>query len=337
MIGYYVHHHGFGHLARALSICQQMHRPVTVLTSRDVPDPHPFAAVVKLPRDDCAPEVREPTAHGALHWAPHHDSGLVSRMDAIARWVADAQPEAIVTDVSVEVTVFVRLLGVPVIVMALPGKRIDAPHLLVHRLADHIVATWPKELCVPAWLRSYENKTSYVGGVSRFEHRDIATVAPAHRKLSSPTTVLLLAGADGLSAVQDYPAPLSGVTWTTLGTSQTDWVDDPWPQICGADVVVTHAGQSAIADVAAAQRPAVVMPQPRPFDEQHATARVLRQHRLAVVTTHWPDQRAWPGLLTQAQVGDPEKWRRWNVRGAAARAAEAIERTARCYAGRTPE
>ncbi len=337
MIGYYVHHHGFGHLARALSICQQMHRPVTVLTSRDVPDPHPFAAVVKLPRDDSAPEASEPTAHGALHWAPHHDPGLNSRMDAIARWVADAQPEAVVTDVSVEVAMFVRLLGVPVIVMALPGKRIDAPHLLVHRLADHIVATWPKELCVPAWLRSYEDKTSYVGGVSRFEHRDIPTAPPARRELSSPTTVLLLCGADGLRAVQDYPTPLPGVAWKTLGTSQTDWVDDPWPQICGADVVVTHAGQSAIADVAAAQRPAVVIPQPRPFDEQHATARVLSQYRLAVVTRRWPDQRAWPALLTQAQAGDLGKWRQWNVRGAAARAAEAIEGTARCYAGRTPE
>lgn len=342
MIGYYVHHHGFGHLARALSICQQMHRPVTVLTSRDVPDPHPFAAVVKLPRDDSAPQVSEPTAHGALHWAPHHDPGLTSRMDAIARWVADAQPEAIVTDVSVEVSVFVRLLGVPVIVMALPGKRIDAPHLLVHRLADHIVATWPKELCVPPWLRSYQDKTSYVGGISRFDGRENpATAAPAHREPSSPTTVLLLGGANGLGAgldtLQDRAAPQSGVTWTTLGTSQTDWTDDPWPQICSADVIVTHAGQSAIADVAAAQRPAVIIPQPRPFDEQHATARVLRQYRLAVVTRHWPDQRAWPALLTHAQAGDPQKWRRWNVRGAAARAADAIEATARRYAGRAPE
>jgi len=66
---------------------------------------------------------------------------------------------------------------------------------------------------------------------------------------------------------------------------------------------VTHAGQSAIADVAAAQRPAVIIPQPRPFDEQRATARVLRQYRLAVVSRHWPDQRAWPALLTQGPGG----------------------------------
>ena len=107
--------------------------------------------------------------------------------------------------------------------------------------------------------------------------------------------------------------------------------------MCGADVVVTHAGQSCIADVAAAQRPAVIIPQPRPYDEQQATSRVLRQYRLAVVLRRWPDQRAWPALVTQAQASGPDRWRRWNIRGAAARAADAIEATARRYARRAPQ
>jgi hypothetical protein len=210
---------------------------------------------------------------------------------------------------------------------------------LVHRLADHIVAAWPKELCVPPWLRSYEDKTSYVGGISRFDGR--AKAAAAHRDSSSKTTVLVLAGAGGIEGapptLDDSTAAQHGTSWTRLGASDTDWTADPWPQICGADVVVTHAGQSCIADVAAAQRPAVVIPQPRPFDEQQATARVLRQFRLAVVARRWPDERAWPALLTQARAGEPQRWRRWQVHGAAARAADAIEQTARRCAGRTPE
>ena len=92
MIGYYIHHQGFGHLARAMSICAQLRCPSTALSSLDIPAPHPFAATVKLPRDDQAEQAVEPTAHGALHWAPHHDSGFRARMDKIARWVADAQP-----------------------------------------------------------------------------------------------------------------------------------------------------------------------------------------------------------------------------------------------------
>jgi hypothetical protein len=216
-----------------------------------VPDSHPFADVVKLPRDDCALQVSEPTAHGALHWAPHHDPGMASRMDTIARWLADAQPEAVVVDVSVEVAVFVRLLGVPIIVMALPGKRYDAPHLLVHRLADHIVAAWPKELCVPPWLRCYEDKTSYVGGISRFDGRQIPAPPPAHAQRGpfAATTVLILGGADGLGAgpgaLEQCATAQQLATWTTLGTSEADWTDDPWPQMSAPTSLSPMQGRAA--------------------------------------------------------------------------------------------
>src|SRR5579875_124397 len=130
MIGYYIHHHGFGHLARAMSICARMRRPVVAITSLNIPEPHPFSTVMRLPRDDADPRPHGVNAHGALHWAPHHDAGFSARMAEIARWVSDARPEAVVVDISVEVAVFVRLLGVPVIVMALPGNRMDAPHQL---------------------------------------------------------------------------------------------------------------------------------------------------------------------------------------------------------------
>ena len=85
---------------------------------------------------------------------------------------------------------------------------------------------------------------------------------------------------DELAAAQ---AETPGWTWTVLGPPGRRWVADPWPLLCAADVVVTHAGQNAIADVAAARRPAVIVPQPRPFDEQATTARALDAAGLAVV------------------------------------------------------
>jgi hypothetical protein len=255
-------------------------------------------------------------------------------MAEIARWVAQARPAAVVVDVSVEVATLVRLLGVPVIVMALPGKRVDAPHLLVHRIADHIVAAWPQALCVPSWLRQYEDKTSYVGGISRFEGRSVSATTDA----SSPDgmRVLVLGGADDTfgAALEHCATTYPGFTWTALGGRSGTWKDDPWPEICDADVVVTHAGQGSIADVAAAQRPAVVIAEPRPFDEQQATANVLKRHRLAVVAKGQPDERAWPALLAHARASDPRRWCRWQVDGAADRAAAAIESTAqRCRQG----
>jgi hypothetical protein len=334
MIGYYIHHHGFGHVARAKSICAQLRQPVTALSSAEIPTPHPFTAVVKLPRDDQARRVSEPTAHGALHWAPHHDNGFRERMGAIARWVAETRPQAVVTDVSVEIAAFVRLLGTPVVVMALPGNRVDAPHLLAHRLADHIVAAWPRDLSEPAWLRPYAEKTSYVGGISRFDGRDCSVGAETFGQpaASARRRILVLGGASEAfgGSVAECAQVCPGTLWTVLGTNGS-WTADPWPQICAADVVVTHAGQSCVADVAVAKRPAVVIPRPRPYDEQRATAAVLRQYRLATVAQEWPDVRAWPALLAHAQAGEPDRWSRWQVHGAAARAARAIETTAqRC-------
>lgn len=292
-----------------------------------MPQQHPFSSVVRLPRDDVAEHVSEPTAHGALHWAPHYDSGFGARMQALAQWVADARPELCVVDVSVEVAMFLRLLGIPTVIVALPGDRTDPPHVVVHQMADHILAAWPAGLNTPHWLKPHEHKTSYVGGVSRFENRPMPTRSSDRRDLH----VLLLGGAaDGFGAAR---ACVQDVTCTALGGASGIWTDDPWPYLCDADVVVSHAGQNSVADIAAARRPAVVIPQPRPFDEQHMTASVLSRYGLAVTAPRWPSDDDWPAVLQRALTTDPQRWRQWQVQGAAARAAAAIESTAvRCRA-----
>jgi len=333
MIGYYIHHHGRGHLNRAIAVCARMSQPVTALTSLDVPGPHPFAETLTLPRDDVGALVTHPTAGGALHWVPHHDDGLSARMALIARWIELTRPAAVVVDVSVEVALFVRLMGVPVVVMAVPGDRTDAPHGFLHRLADHVVAAWPRELYEPSWLYEHADKTSYVGGISRFAGRE-----PSDPGTRTPAgTVLVLGGAGGSDVdqadVDACAAEHPDIDWRTLGLAGGPAVRDPWPDICAVDVVVTHAGQGCIADVAAAQRPAIVLAQPRPFGEQAATAGALCRHRLAVVIRHWPEVSAWPKLIAQARASDPARWAAWQTADAAQRAAHAIEDAARRCAG----
>jgi len=330
MIGYYVHHHGSGHLNRAISICAHLRQPVVALTSLDIPSPHSFTSVLPLPRDDEGTEPAQPSAHGALHWVPHHDDGLQSRMALIARWIEETRPAAVVVDVSVEVALLVRLLGVPVIVMTMPGDRTDAPHALVHQLADHIVAAWPQELYEPEWLRDYAAKTSYVGGITRFGEREV--LSPTGDRAS----VLVLGGRGGCDfdqATVDATAILvPEIAWRTLGVQRGPRTGDPWPDICAADVVITHAGQNCVADVAAARRPAIVIPQSRPFNEQCVTADTLRTHRLAVATSGWPDADTLRALMGRARASDPGRWDLWRTAGAAARAAQAIETTASRYA-----
>jgi hypothetical protein len=72
---------------------------------------------------------------------------------------------------------------------------------------------------------------------------------------------------------------------------------DPGPDICAARVIVTHAGQGQVADVAAAERPAIVLRQSRSLGEPHVIGGALCRHRLAVAKRSWPDPRGTDELL----------------------------------------
>ena len=288
---------------------------------------HEHFDTVRLPRDDEARTVSDPTANGTLHWAPLHSNGFRERMRVIAEWCAAIRPEVMVVDVSVEVAMLVRLIGVPVVVMAMPGGRTDAPHELVYRAAEHIVAAWPQDLYEPRWLREHSAKTTYVGGISRFDGRAPERVPP-----EPGMNLLVFNGAGGsdvdTTSVKHCAAAHPQFHWTALGVAGTPWVEDPWPALCAADVVISSAGQSSVADIAAAGRRAILIAEARPFEEQHATVRALERNRLAVIQHGWPDLDDWPALIGRARASDPDRWQLWATRGAAARAAVAIERAA---------
>ncbi|WP_375492066.1 hypothetical protein [uncultured Jatrophihabitans sp.] len=321
MIGYYVHHHGTGHLSRAQALAAACTEPVVVLSSLPEPaDKAPFAGWVRLPGDPHLPDAADPQAGGALHWSPLRSGGYRARMHCIVEWLATARPRTVVVDVSVEVTALVRLTGVPVVAVALPGERADDAHALGHRLASRIVAPWPAQVLDAAHLRPYADKTVYTGAFSRFDDRAPADVhAPAG-------DLLLLLGSGGAEVTLDRVAELERVTGRecrVLGEG-FGWSDDVWADLCAAQVVLTHGGLGALGEVAAARRPCVVLPQPRPFAEQELTAAALQRAGLATVCTRWPDADAWPGVLADAAAGDGQRWRAWNDGRGMARMVDAV-------------
>jgi predicted glycosyltransferase len=330
MIGYYIHHVGHGHLHRALSIANHLHEPVTAFSS--LPQSRHWPGQwVELPRDDRSGNPADPTAGGALHWAPLHDEGVQRRMARIGDWIAGAQPSVMIVDLSVEVITLARLMGVPVVTAVLPGDRSDAAHRLGYELADAIVAPWPETFssAAPALLQ-YHDKLHYVGAISRFARRP-----PTSQSLASPAVkkVLVLQGtgggnrADILRCLASTVAHKPGWTVQTLGAAS--WSDDPWPEICSAHVVVTHAGMGALADVAAARKPAVVIPEQRPHDEQTATAAALESAGIAVVATEPPNTSEWLELLDAAAMMGGASWSRWLAGGGGPGVAEVVRDVAR--------
>ncbi|WP_030167632.1 MULTISPECIES: hypothetical protein [Actinomycetes] len=327
MIGYYVHHQGHGHRNRAASIAGAMRTPVTALSSAPLA-PGVFDRVIELARDDLG-EHRDVTAAGMVHWAPIRDPGMRGRMAQLAAWVEETDPAALVVDVSVEIAVFARLLGVPVIVVAMPGTRDDSPHQLAYGMADAIIAPWPSAIYEPGWLRPHLHKTTFTGGISRFAGRT-RCVDDAER-----SDVLVMTGSGGTQiseqTVEACRSAYPDMTWRFAG-GPGSWLADPWPAMCNAGVVVGNSGQNTVADLAVAARPAILIPEDRPFGEQRAVAEMQRVLQLATVISHWPELASWPELCATAAQTPSRRWSAWETEGAAERAAAAIEEVAQRWA-----
>src|ERR1700759_2468014 len=307
MIGYYVHHHGTGHRMRAEAITSHLDEHVVFFSS--LPEPPTLRNGDRWIRlavdvDERGRGHRDVTTNGRLHWAPVHTAGLARRSQQLLAAVAAAAPRRVVVDVSVEVAVLMRLAGIPVTVVAMPGGRADAAHQLAYDIADQILAPWPSALYKPAWLHRHRKRVHYVGAISRFDGR-------ARSASRGDRRGVLLAGTGGsdlpTDALEQLRAATPHLVWQALGGT-AGWVADVWSALDGADLVVTHAGQSAIADVASAGPPAVVLPQRRPFDEQQATASFLERAGIAVCVPRWPSARHWPLLVTHARALHPRRW-----------------------------
>jgi hypothetical protein len=326
MIGWYIHHVGLGHLHRAVAVCRELRTPVTGLSS--LPRPRTWRGdwVELAPDDETAGDV---TAGGQLHWAPLHDAGLRQRMATLSSWIAQRSPRVVVADVSVEVALLARLHGVPVVSVVLPGERSDAAHLMGYRVSTSLVAAWPRSArtVVTGLPRDLEQRIHYVGGLSRLE------VAAATTRRAGTRRVAVLAGAGGTTTSQALLAAARREArewrWQVLAPPPLgSWMDDPTPVLRESDVVVTHAGQNAVAEVAGARRPAIVVPERRPYAEQEATARELARRRWpAVLLESWP-RSGWRSLLEEAATLDGRDWADWCDGDAARRFARIIEETA---------
>ncbi len=342
MIGYYVHHQGSGHLHRALAVARAWTAAggeVTGLSSAERPADWP-GPWVRLPLEEVTgPEVAvDPTAGGSLHWAPRGDAGLLARQAAISRWLADARPRACVVDVSAEVAWLVRLHGVPTVTVVQPGHRADDAHVAAYRSASALVAPWPAAAerrvaggFTPRLPVDVRQRIRPVGAISRLAAADPALPPLAAATQPQPGHVVVLQGRGGGLLTEETAAELGrrlpGWRWTVLGGT-ADWVADPAAVLGTAAIVVCQAGLGSLADVAALRRPAVVVPLPRPYDEQHATARVLAAGPWPVVVAGSGAAALSAPVLEAAAALDGEDWAGWVDPDAPALVAKAVAEVA---------
>lgn len=311
-IGWYVHHHGAGHVSRFLAASRVIDNLVA-LSSAVRPSSIDSSQWIALPFDAPAEPGSDPGAGGALHWAPIGHAGLRARMARIAAWIDDTIPRAFVVDVSVEVALLARLHGIPTVWIAQRGDRGDRPHQLAYAVCDAIVAPW--SAAVPGSESSTlpRDRTHFVGALSRFDDR------PRQARAARGTALVLL-GDGGHTVTADQIAAAAAGTpewvWTVAGLPEGDIpgvvnhgpVGDVWPLLNDADVVIGSAGTNVVSETAAARRPLVVIPQVRPFDEQRSHAAALVRAGLADSYATWPTAEQWPSILRRASLRNPDRW-----------------------------
>lgn len=338
MIGWYIHHQGRGHLHRATAVAQAAAArglQITGISSLHEPPDWPVGADwVQLDRDDTAGpddgEFREPTASGALHWAPLRHPGLRRRSAQLSAWIDHVAPQLLVADVSVEIALLARLHGIPVVTVALPGDRTDPAHRLGYEISSAVVGMWPAEA---SRILAGAAEVHALGGLSRFTPKnraDSAERAAAHQTGpgNQQLEVLVLSGGGGgavtAAAIAQLRRTLPQARISVLG-GEGSWEADPWPLLLRADLVLTAAGQNSIAEIAASRTPALVTALDRPHQEQAHMLDALERGPWPALRAPAPeDDAGWDRAVTQALNLEGQDWASWSDGGAAERFAELL-------------
>ena len=338
-IGFYVHHEGRGHLDRTRAIIAALgDRPTVVATSRaDAPGLLPSSEVTVLDGDVPAGPLGDVTANGAFHWAPADSRAGQARARQLLGWVQRHQPALVVVDVSVEVAVFLRLLGVAVVAVRLPGTRDDDTHRLGYRVAAGLLAPFAAAMEDPATPPAVVAATTHCGLVTRHAVSAAppgAAPTPPARATGRPRALVVWGqGTEPPSGPQlDAAARATpGWEWTVVGppcperapalVTHLGWREDLRALVESAAVVIGAPGDGTLGLVAATSSCFVAIVQARPFGEQAATAAQLDRHGVAVVEASWPEPRRWPMLLERACTLDPTRLQVLGASGAARRAA----------------
>lgn len=324
-IGYYVHHHGRGHLDRATLLADSLDHEVMLIGTGvgvggvDLPDDRLGTEFNGLDHDSGRPL--------SLHYAPLRHRGIRLRTAAMSRWFEEADPSLMVVDVSTEVAMLARLASIPVAYVRLAGLRVDQPHLEAFRSALTLVAPFHESLEhpeTPEWVR---RKTFYAPGLCRrpkSSERDerLITVVlgrGASRPAASRFRDMALALPDhGIEVLGE----VEGATECPDNLSLRGWVEDAASAIGRSGIIVGGAGDGVTNLALASDARFICLPEARPFDEQTSKAQALQEQGAALTLGKWPDARTWPAIVDAALRLDPAASRRLD-------APDGVERCAR--------
>ncbi len=291
---YYVHHHGSGHVMRAIEIAKSFHdQQITFMGSdllkyaRHLPD---NVNCVHLPYDTPSTQDTEyiSTTPSFLHYAPLRVSGLINRNALIVDFFRRNPNTLLVVDVSVEICLLARLCGIPTVVIRQSGQRTDVAHRIAYEAAELIIAPFP-ELLDSESDNPAMHKTYYAGGFSRY------TNVTTKNTFGQDVAIFIGQGGTNIDDflirhIRQQLDPFThlhiiGATSDLLPLEKTTYYDkvhDPSDILATCDVVICNAGHNTIMELADLRKHIICLPAERPFNEQLQKAQYLEQVGCAI-------------------------------------------------------
>jgi len=315
-IGFYVHHHGSGHIMTALTIARALNgfsicflgsnlKPYSDLIPAEIACIH---LPMDLPEEEDILLPEKPLSY--LHYSPIGIAGIRERTAMLSKAFEQNYPMLLIVDVSIEVTLLARLCGIPAIVIKQHGRRDDLPHLLAYESAELLIAPFSKSMAPSFEADWVSKKTVYTGGFSKYSHRKNDAV-----NLEEEHTVGILIGQGGTSIDYEFilwlAASCKKYTFQVIGhispiglpeADNIKWhgkVVDPAGILSHCTVVIGNAGHNTVMEMADLNKRFICIPEERPFAEQQQKAEALAINGHAKVISpaelklvNWPEELA---------------------------------------------
>lgn len=312
---YFVHAHGNGHRATfnllypALSVYFEV---IAITTNSEITGylgkKHGVQAIELPPKYPADYELPAHTFSKAFEVTPYAIEPA-ERAKALAEAIAHYKPKAFYCDGVPELAIMVRGMGVPVVLVHLPGHVMNDPtQVFAHELADHIVAHFPASLEQTNY--PFTAKTYYSGYMSQYASRGST---PGNRPDSNDITILLGYGNYDASVLKAITSDLN-TSFTIVGNKRgydvgknctlLGLVDDVSEAIAG-EVVISAAGQNTVAELVSLNKRLVLLPESRPYDEQAVHAAVLAKQNVALLAEETFSAAQWQNMLQKAKLVTP--------------------------------
>ena len=285
---FYVHHHGAGHITRAELLINKLQNSYNVVVLYgDLKVKMALNKVCKrgvfekLPSKWVGRSSVQRNYNAAFEGIEYSEAPL-ERSITFNLLAQQYKPVLFISDVSAELTIMARSIGIPVLMQRHSGDISGDPtQVFAYECATKLYAPYPKQLETPHY--GYFNKTHYLGFISKYTGSESAsktgfgnhiTLLITDAQRAALIARVLTNYTDHVEVIGCHGEPIKGVTYKGMVANIN--------QAITASVVVTSGGNNAVSQLLALGKKLIVIPENRPYQEQDEKARMLAKNNLAV-------------------------------------------------------